>query len=142
MIVKCRKCRSEMEFPFYECWKCGWVPSGKYRETADKFALKYIEVNGNDMHLRRKLELARKGNFKKENLWEADEGKEPRVRCFVCHREMIFPYIQCGSCGWVARKEMRAKARSFAEKYMKAYPGKREELEIIWDEENRRSRKK
>jgi hypothetical protein len=144
MMVKCRKCKSEMEFPFYDCTKCGWVTRGRYREMADKFALNYIKVNGNDMILRRKLELARKGKFSDKDLWEADTGvgKEPRVRCFKCHGEMIFPYIQCGSCGWIARREMRAMARDFAKKYIEANPEKREELEIIWDEENRRSRMK
>lgn len=141
MKVRCRKCKRDMEFPYYVCESCGWETRGKYREISDSFAEKYIRINGNRPELRTKLDLARKGVTEDDLEWDS-EGDEPIVKCPLCSHEMAFPYIECGSCKWVARKKMRGKARDFAEDHISSNPDKEEILRIIWDEENSRLKKK
>ena len=144
MKVRCMKCSSEMLFPFFECKECGWEPKGDFRRKSEKFALYHIKKNGNDPGLIRKLERARKGISEDDMVWNASSNKkgEPKVNCKECHGNMIFPFLECGSCGWIARRRLRTCSREFADRYIKVHPEKEEILRILWNEENRRLSKK
>ncbi len=144
MKVKCMKCRSDMPFPFFKCNDCGWETKGRYRKRSELFASRHIKMKGNDPKLKRKFQNAKKGISEEDLIWKASTKgkKEPRVRCKKCHDEMIFPFLECGSCGWIARRELRACSLEFVKIYIMAHPGKEEVLDILWTEENKRLSKK
>ena len=45
MKIPCKKCYSEMLFPYLRCGECGWVPKGALRDRAIKLARKHIKKN-------------------------------------------------------------------------------------------------
>jgi len=47
MRIPCKKCRSNIMFPFLRCNECGWVPKGDLRKKAIKFAKLYINKHPN-----------------------------------------------------------------------------------------------
>ena len=143
MKVRCYKCSADMEFPYMKCDKCGWEPDGKKKERALKFAKRYIENNGDDPELAIILENAI-GIERAYPDWRAsyEPGNELKVKCYRCHKPMEFPYLECTECGWIARKEMRKRARVLSEMYIDQHKDREESLRIIWDEENRRLKKR
>ena len=143
MRVNCRDCFDEMDFPYMKCEKCGWEPKGKYKQMAEKFARRYIKKNGNDPELVEKLERATDGIPAGEE-WRAEKesGREMKVKCYRCGKEIIFPFLECTECGWIARREYRKRAKVLCDMYIDQHKDKEESLSIIWDEENHRLKKK
>lgn len=144
MKIRCYKCRAEMEFPFMECEKCGWEPDGKKRELAENFARRFIKKNGEDHELRMILENAMNGKDELPADWRATNGQEDelKVKCYRCRKEMLFPYIECTECGWIARKKMRRRARELSDMYIEGHKDREDSLRIIWEEENKRLKRK
>ncbi len=144
MKIVCFKCKTEMDFPYMKCNDCGWEPDSKKKEMGEKFARKYIKKNGNDPELTIILENAIKSGNEVEEDWKAgvDPGKDLKVKCHRCNKEIIFPFLECTECGWVARREWRKRAKVLSEMYIEQNEEKEESLRIIWDEENHRLKRK
>jgi hypothetical protein len=144
MKVRCRECGGEMEYPFEKCGKCGWIPRGKHREMAKKFARKYVE-KGEPNHRHHRSNRPKKAIIITEpQNWRLtkEPGEDPKVKCYKCRKLMDYPYLECTECGWIARKEMRKRAREFSEIYIDAHRDNEDNLRIIWDEENHRLKKR
>jgi len=144
MKIFCYKCKKEMDFPYLKCSDCGWEPDGKKKEMAEKFARKYIKRNGSDPELIIILKNATRTTKEVEKDWRAEVGSEKnlKVKCHRCKKEIIFPFLECTECGWVARREWRKRAKVLSEMYIEQNKEKEESLRIIWDEENHRSKRK